>query len=139
MNDDDNQMLDDGPNHTGRELELMLKRAKPLAMFYDNPNEATDPPLVPEAEFDPYVSSGAFEKATRIFTLAMDPRTGKAYRVRYVLYALTEEKWRIPALFLAIETSLKITMPNEAIDRIKSSLLGYTDQEIEAYFNFQKK
>jgi hypothetical protein len=132
----EDQNTDQEFGHTGRELELMLSGAKPLSMFYDDPDEIIHPPLIPEFEFDPYVEKGLFKKASRIFDLAINPKTGKPYRIRYVLYALAGEEWRMPALLLTKEISLKVKMPNEAIDRIVSTLLGYSEQEIEAHFSF---
>jgi hypothetical protein len=124
----------DMTNHTGRELELMLAGTKPLAMFYDD-NGEPDERIIPEKEFDGYVRSGLFVKGTRVFDLAIDPRTGRPVQVRYVLYALKAEAWRVNALFLVLKTQLKLRHgPDEAIERMTSNLLGYSDEEFEKHF-----
>jgi len=81
-------------------------------------------------EFDGYVRAGLFVNGARVFELAIDPRTGKPVRVRYVLYALKSEAWRVNALFLVLETSIKLRYrkgSDEAIERMTSNLLGYSD------------
>ena len=120
--------------HTGRELELMLAGSKPLAMFYDG-NEEPDERIVPEQEFDAYVASGLFVKGTRVFNFATDPRTGRPAQIRYVLYALKSEEWRVNALFLVLETRGRLEEgPNEAIERMTSNLLGYSDEDFERHW-----
>ena len=132
-------MTDADYGHTGRELELMLSGVKPLSMFYDDPNELPDERIIPEEELDAHVASGMFVKGTKVFDLALHPQTGKPVQVRYVLYAPKGEAWRIPAMFLTIETSLQVQGPNEAIDRITSKLLGYSDADIEAHYGYKRK
>jgi hypothetical protein len=53
--------------------------------------------------------------------------------VRYVFYALRNEAWRIPAMILVLHQQLKVPGPSEAIDRITGALLGYTDEQNDAY------
>jgi hypothetical protein len=50
-------------------------------------------------------------KEARVYDLATHPKTGRPVRVRYVLYALKSEEWRIPAMFLALETMRKLRVP----------------------------
>jgi len=122
--------------HTGRELELMLAGTKPLAMFYDD-NGEPDERVVPEQEFDAYVRSGLFVKGTRVFEAAIDPRTGRPVQVRYVLYALKAEAWRVNAMFLVKETLRKLRYrkgPDEAIERMTNNLLGYSDEDFERHW-----
>ena len=114
----------------------MLAGTKPLAMFYDD-NEEPDERIIPEKEFDAYVRSGLFAKGARVFEAAIDPRTGRPVQVRYVLYALKSEAWRVNAMFLVLETLLKLRYrkgPDEAIERMTSHLLGYSDEEFERHF-----
>ena len=117
--------------HEGRELELMLAGKKPLSMFYDGADEKES--VIPEDEFDPFVKNGQFAKGTEIFERALDPRTGKPYRIEYVLYALKEEEWRIRAMFLVLRTLMGMAKADEGIDRITGSLLGYSDEENDQY------
>jgi hypothetical protein len=122
-------------NHTGKELELMLAGAKPLSMFYDDADTNPESSLIPEADFDLLVEQRGFKKGVRVFELAFDPRTGRRYRMKSVLYALPGEEWRIPAMFLVTETLLKLKGAgrDEAIERMTGALLGYTGDQIEAY------
>jgi|RhiMethySRZTD1v2_1073278.scaffolds.fasta_scaffold239444_1 hypothetical protein len=117
-------------------MELMLAGIKPLAMFYDD-NEEPDERVVPEQEFDAYVRSGLFVKGTRVFEAAIDPRTGRPVQIRYVLYALKAEAWRVNAMLLVLETLLKLRDrkgTDEAIERMISNLLGYSDEDFEKYW-----
>jgi len=112
----------------------MLAGTKPLAMFYDD-NGEPDERSIPEQQFDAYVRSGLFVKGARVFEGAIDPRTGRPVQSRYVLYALKPEEWRVNAMFLVIETLLKLRHgPDEAIERMTSNLLGYSDEEFETYW-----
>ena len=127
-------MLDlSAKNHTGRELELMVAEKKPLAMFYAEVGELPDEQLIPEARFAPYVRSGDFVRGETIISGSYDPRWKRDVQVRYVFYALRNEAWRIPAMVLVLNQQLKVQEPSEALDRITGALLGYTDEEIDAY------
>jgi hypothetical protein len=114
-------------NHTGKELQLMLERRKPLSMFYD------DERIIPEVAFGKFVELGQFSKAERIFDLAYDPRLGRNRRVRYVLYCLNGEEWRFEAMWLVLRAVRNTLMYDEGLDRMTGYLLGYTDDEINAH------
>lgn len=121
--------------HTGRELELMLAGRKPLALFYDD----ADDPLgaIPEAQFEPHVAAGAFVKGELVQELA-DPELGRPGRVRYVLYALAAEHWRVPAALLAIRTRLQVNaLADEGLERLLCALLGYSEDETAACLEMQ--
>jgi hypothetical protein len=120
-------------NHTGKELQLMLDNKKPLSMFYDNADHEGDDSVIPEKQFDAYVAGKLFLKGTKIYELAFDPRTGHSHKVKYVLYALKGEEWRIPAMFLVLDTSIRISRLDETIDRLTGALLGYSIAEIDEY------
>lgn len=120
-------------NHTGNELALMLEHKKPLSMFYDDADVSDEESVIPEREFDEFVRNGLMIKEEMVFTLQNNPKTGRSCRVKYVLYALANEQWRIPAMFLAIKTMLRIGRADEGIDRMMSALLGYTDEQIDAF------
>jgi hypothetical protein len=111
----------------------MLERKKPLSMFYDDADASGPDSVIPEEEFDSFVELGTFSKAEQILDLAYDPRIRRHLRVRYVLYCLKGQEWRMQAMFLALKTSLAMSRYDEGIDRIKGSLLGYTDDEINNY------
>ena len=121
--------------HLGRELEMMLAGRKPLALFYD---DADDPAGgIPEDRFAPHVAAGTLVKGELVLTLA-DPQLGGAGRVRYVLYALPAEQWRIPAAILAIQTRFQVNaLADEGLERLLCALLGYSDQETAACLEMQ--
>jgi hypothetical protein len=125
-------------NHTGQELELMLAGSKPLAYFLFV--EDYDADLIAECEsrFQTYVEAGRIIKCTCSEPLAFDPTLNHNLTGRVLLYALPEEAWRIPAMQLVLRVSQTVSRPNgpgpnEAIDRIVGALLGYTDEQVEAY------
>lgn len=125
---------DDKYGHTGRELELMLQRKKPLSMFYDDADFPDDESVIPQQAFDRFVADGLFAKGEEVFEMAIHPQTHQPIRVKYVLYALREEAWRIPAMFLLLKTSLSTTTkPDEGLDRMESALLGYTNEQSDSY------
>jgi hypothetical protein len=84
---------------------------------------------VPEEEFDAYVQLGLFLKDVFEFQISENPMI----TVRYVLYSLKEEAWRLPALRMIIQVRNKIGRTEESIDRIIGKLLGYPDEEIDDY------
>jgi hypothetical protein len=108
----------------------MLAKKKPLAMFYCSTFRGREYEVIPEEEFEPYVKAGQFVKEEFI-VLAGDPEVS----VRYVLYALKGEEWRIPALKLVLRTQLKTggRAAQEGIDRITGALLGYSEEDIDEY------
>jgi len=126
-------------SHAGRELDLMLKQTKPLAMFYDDADAGEDESVIPEQSFDPFVKEGLFCKGARTFELSNDPRKNRRHRVRYVLYALANEQWRIPAMFFALEAMFEMGRADEGIDRVVGRLLGYSSDEINSYVRIKQK
>jgi hypothetical protein len=121
--------------HVGRELELMLAGRKPLALFYD---DADDPAGgIPEDRFAPHVAAGALVRGELVLELA-DPQLGSRSRVRYVLYAVPAEQWRIPAALLAIQTRFQVNaLADEGLERLLCALLGYSDAETAACLEMQ--
>jgi len=99
----------------------MLAGTKPLAMFYDD-NGEPDERIIPEREFDAYVRPGLFVKGTRVRHRPED-RQARANSLRLV--RLKPEEWRVNAMFRH--------GPDEAIERMTSSLLGYSDEEFKTY------
>jgi hypothetical protein len=109
----------------------MLVGKKPLSMFYDDGDEEADERITPEKAFDKFVAKGRFSKAERTFELVYDPRIGRNRRVRYVLYCLKGEEWRLEAMFLVLRAGKRGY--DAGLDRMTGYLLGYTDDEVEAY------
>jgi len=88
--------------------------------------------VIPEKQFAKYVRKGQFVKQECLVELAIDPRTKKPVRMRYVLYALASEQWRIQAMQLALEIMQKMGT-DEGLDRIIESLLGHSSDEIDDF------
>ena len=122
-------------NHTGRELELLCAGTKPLAWFIFSMDYEQDLYVAHRAQFAPLVDSGRLVEASYDETLTYDPKLERNLLVRTVLYALPEEAWRMPALRMILEVSCthRDIGHNEIINRLMGRLLGYTEQEIEAF------
>ncbi len=121
--------------HRGRELELMLAGHKPLALFYDDADEPGG--AIPEASFEQHVAAGRFVKGELLVELP-DPERGQPSRVRYVLYALATEQWRIPAALLVLRTGMKVNaLADEGLERLLCALLGYSEDETAACMEVQ--
>ena len=112
----------------------MLSGKKPLAMFYDRADVAEEDSVIPYSDFEPYVRQGRFVKGVEIFESRLTPQEARRERIKFVLYAVSGEEWRIPAMLLVIRTTLRTTvLPDEGLMRMESALLGYTDEESDAY------
>jgi hypothetical protein len=123
--------------HTGRELTMMLEKAKPLSVFYGAQLQKPDNALFAESEFDTYVGSNLFVKHEY---LQVDPLSDVAgvSQSRSVFYALKKEAWRINAYLLLRATGQRVGWC-DALERIEGSLLGYSDLEADAYFSLLDK
>jgi hypothetical protein len=97
-------------SHTNRELELMLEKKKPLAMFVDEVSALPDEDIVPESKFRPYVENGSIIR--------------KEFE-----FALKGEEWRIQAMQLLHQQFTKTGQWNETCERIEGRLLGYSEKE----------
>lgn len=125
-------------NHTNRELELMLSGRKPLAMFFDEISCLPHEEIIPEERFSPYVENGRFVRSEEIFSAEFHPELGRKAQIKYVFFALAEEAWRIPALALLLRVCYQMNSRHpEEIERIESSLLGYTQEEIDAWCDYR--
>jgi hypothetical protein len=71
-------------SHTNRELELMLDRRKPLAVFYDEISCLPHDEIIPEERFRPYVEEGLFVRAETILNFGFDVSLGRDMQVKYV-------------------------------------------------------
>jgi hypothetical protein len=124
--------------HTGRELEFMLTRGKPLAHF----SEAYPPDpveeIIPRRAFAPYVANGTFE--TCVFVRLLNgPPPQRAPHVRgalHVFYAPPHETWRIDA-FIALMDAADNQGWSEEFERREGSLLGYSKEENDAHIEHQ--
>jgi len=122
--------------HDGHELELMLAGRKPLSFFYEDADIPCAGSAVPEADFDRYVKTGIFCKGETVISGSIHPRTGRPVRTRYVFYSTKAEQWRITAMILVLKTMLRTERrPDEGLDRMTGSLLGYTDEQNDEYIS----
>lgn len=120
-----------GP-HELRELELMLKGEKPLAMFSDAVPATIE---LPEADFEPFVKSGQIVKRVEYLTLGPKEPT-----FRFLYYALPEETWRIDEMH-KINISIHVAQ-NYDTDRDEwkvGRLLGYRDDDIACFIAHVRK
>jgi len=127
-------MIDLGEvNHANRELELMLSGRKPLAMFYEELSLLPDEEFIPEEKFAPYVASGKLVRGELIVTGPFSEKLDRETQIKYVFFSLKDEAWRIKAMSLLKEQWYKSNQWNETCERYESALLGYTDEEIDAW------
>jgi hypothetical protein len=112
--------------HTNRELGLMLKGEKPLAVFCERLPSNPDFELIPERYFSPYVEAGLFLVSECVIA---DARGGKT---RYVLYAAKGEEWRIHA-YMLLKRTATFSGWSEGFERMEGALLGYEDWQNDAY------
>ena len=122
-------------NHEGRELELMLAGRKPLAMFCEELSCLPDEEFIPENRFSPYVASGQFIRDEIVVSGPFSQELGRETNIKYVLFAVKDEGWRINAMLLLKKLHAKTIAWNETCELFESTLLGYTDEEIDAWCN----
>jgi hypothetical protein len=115
-------------SHTGRELELMLTRVKPLAHFSDCYPPEPSEEIIPGEAFAPYVHSGQLEERLFVSLEDHDTSVPQVRGVYHALYALAGEAWRIDAYIAMLEDASEVGW-NERFERLQGSLLGYTDRE----------
>ncbi|MFB9985349.1 hemin receptor [Mesorhizobium kowhaii] len=114
-----------GP-HNGRELEMMLRGDKPMALFSAEPGMDTED--VGDAHFKPFVDEGRILKFSHI-----DPGTSVEER----RYCLPTEEWRCKLSLLIA----RLCRSGEAFDvftsndlaRLEGTLLGYPKESVEAF------
>jgi hypothetical protein len=115
-----------GP-HEGRELDLMLRGEKPLAMFCDVVPSGYD---WPDEAFAPHVAAGRIV-SKEVLTPTPDGR----HTVRYLYYALPDEAWRIDAIHALVATGEQDADRTETEARI-GRLLGYRDEDIQTFLRW---
>jgi hypothetical protein len=121
-------------NHTNRELELMLEGRKPLSMFYDEVSALPHEDIIPEERFSPYLISGQFVRAEETYTGDFHAGINRKLQIKYVFFALAEESWRIPAISLLVRIRYQMnSWQSEEFERMEGHLLGYTEEEINAW------
>ena len=103
--------------HTNRELGLMLRGVKPLAMFAEEYERTPDCVRRYLRMFDRHVDSGKFVKREHAVAVV-------GYRFRYIFYALAAEAWRLEKM---IELKTRPGSWDAEREREEGSLLGYED------------
>ena len=117
-----------GP-HEGKELELMLAGEKPATMFSDVIPPSYD---LPEEDFTSHVESGRLVKRDVVITAS---KSG-LYDMRYLLYALPGEEWRIDRLIEIHRDFHQHDKPiSRKLEKEIGQLLGYCDQDIQTYID----
>lgn len=108
--------------HKGRELELMLKGAKPLARFVREPGAADH--MATESRFAPHVRSGS------VLRFAFQGADSER-----VYYCPPTEEWRVKLLEL-VDGALRSGAHAFTIydlHRIDGALLGYSKADVEFF------
>jgi hypothetical protein len=110
--------------HTNRELGMMLRGEKPLAVFSDGLGHFPKVVLRYFRLFDRHVAAGIFVKREYV----VPDTSGRVQGWHTILFARAEEAWRIDAM---IELRLSGMSPagewTDAHERREGELLGYAD------------
>lgn len=117
--------------HMGKELEMMISEEKPLSMFCCSVMNGLTYEYIQEDKFDVYVENRLLVKDVLEFQSSGSP----VVVTRYVMYALKDEVWRIPAMKLTLQTMNRVGRADESVDRIIGGLLGYSEEEIDEYID----
>jgi len=133
-------MFPDLPSHihTARELELMLSGCKLLAMFSDAVQCLPNEEIIPDKQFQPYVSSGEIIRCEFEFLSKNKALDGKNYVIKNVLFALKGEEWRIETMKLLRTEQNRTGKWNETCERMEGKLLGYTNKENDQWIRWQR-
>ena len=120
--------------HTNRELEMMLAGKKPLAWFYEEKTLLPNEDFIPEDAFGVYVKQKRFVRSEMYLPGGYSQQLNINVCIKHVAFALADEAWRISALFLLLEQQHKTKDYNsETLERMLGRLLGYTEEENDAY------
>ena len=112
--------------HTNRELGLMLRGLKPLAMFADGHGHFPDVVLRYLRMFDRHVEMGMFVRREYVEISSNARRP-----LHVILYAAPNEAWRLDAM---IELRLQGEWSVEH-ERTEGELLGYADWQNDIWIN----
>jgi hypothetical protein len=122
--------------HSGRELEFMLTRGKPLAHFSDAYPPEPDEEIIPQRAFAPYVRNSIFEMRAFVQLLDEAPPNNAPHvkGVLHVFYAARQESWRIDAFIELINTAERDGW-SEVFERREGTLLGYSSVENDIHID----
>jgi hypothetical protein len=113
--------------HTNRELGLMLRGKKPLAVFVDYEGFFPSCVLRYLRMFDRHVFAGRIVK--QVHREHVEVR-GAGHELVTILYALPSQKWRIDEM---IDLRRHLVDWTSELERREGELLGYTDAENEIW------
>ena len=117
--------------HTNRELGMMLRGEKPLAVFSDAVDQFPEAVLRYLRFFDRHVSAGRLIKQEEI----LPPGDWRTFHVQRIYFALPGEEWRIEAM-KELKRSGTWSLAHE---RREGELLGYEDWQNDWFIDQQKK
>jgi hypothetical protein len=118
-----------GP-HEGVELEMMLAGQKPLTMLNDDTPEGW---VHPTTFFQPFINAGIFVARQETYT-NFPPHHRGGIPMYYHYIALPKEERRIEEMHqLNIDFYVKKIKPTPEMERRVGELLGYMEQDIEAW------
>lgn len=101
--------------HTNRELDLMIAKSKPMAVFYKNTKEDFD--IYGGQKFEELYKKHSFKK-----------RVLRHNNVEYTFFTLPREQWRVEAYMLMLE--LRDSQGNNRhTEWLEGQLLGYTEEQ----------
>jgi len=116
--------------HTNRELGMMLRRQKPLAVFIDGEDVFPASVLRYLRMFDRHAQAGRLVRREHRFAANIH---GTDRVLLTILYALPDEAWRIDEM-IGLHAELWGEKPwTEDHERMEGMLLGYTDDENNAW------
>ncbi len=116
------------PIHTNRELGLMLKGTKPLALFSYIEGHEVGCVLRYLRMFDRYVATGRFTRHENVSTLRQ--LNDRPYH--QIFYTLPGEEWRVDAMLELLAAPKPWTNERE---RRYGSLLGYEDWQNDVWLS----
>jgi hypothetical protein len=114
--------------HTNRELGMMIRGEKPLAVFCDGYDDFPDVVLRYLRMFDRHVAAGRFVKREYVVPERSHPKVRGWHTI---LYALPDEDWRIDEM---IALRFNQEWSREA-EREEGRLLGYSDWQTEVWMS----
>lgn len=111
----------------------MLAGVKPLSLFYDDAAVLAKESTIPYDAFAPYVDCGMFVKDEFECKLRIHQKNRKEIGIKYVLYSLKNQEWRIGIMKAVVFAMLDENFDRDVIDKITGMLLGYDDKDIAKY------
>jgi hypothetical protein len=115
--------------HTNRELGMMLRGLKPLAVFSEVDGAFVEPLARYIRMFERHVQTGRFTGKRHIEPLSPGD-AADSHSAHLVLFALPAEAWRIDAM---IELRRNLKDWTAARERAEGTLLGYADWQNDAW------